>query len=291
MCGAESVIRIAKNYSPVLGVILGISLSLFFTIISFVYLRDFIEFMGIQYPKTPPLIISLMLIAICSYSAKSGIEVTGRLSLILILPVIMFIFIGIITSFAFISSTLVYKPIENWNSVIKGMLVHFSKTLELLVLVTLVPFLGTNSKYNISVIAPIALNSIIIVLLTLALYGNFDVFTKKLIYKLFELYREVIRADSLFIFVWVSTFYIKISLFLYASSISLCEAIDLKQLDAVIFPTGLFVAFLSLFSFSSYIDYNYFFLTSFSMFELFFAISFPIVILLILHKRINSNKT
>jgi spore germination protein KB len=284
MCRGESIIKIAKNYSPVLGVFLGIFLSLFFTVNSFVYLRDFEDFMGTQFPNTPSLIISLILILICAYVVKSGIEVVGRLSALLILPVLIFVFAGIIISSFFLNYAPIYQPVEDYNLLVKGILDYFPKTLELLVLITLMPFLNSSGGYNRSIIVPLALNSIIIVLLTFVLYGNFDIIAKTLTYKLFELYREVARADSLFIFVWVSTFFVKISLFLYASAVCLGDTVSAKDWKVLVFPISLVVTSMSILSFSNYVEYIYFYTSSFAAFELVFAIILPVMAFLSIYK-------
>lgn len=284
-CREESVIKKIKSHSPLLGIVLGIFLSLLFTVNTFVYLRDFEEFMGTQFPNTPSIIIGLVLIVICSYAVKSGIEVTGRVSSILILPVLIFIFAGIIANLAYLNYSPVYQPIEDWKSVAKGVMVYFPKTLELLVLITLMPFLGSSKCYNKSILIPLALNSVMIISLTFVLHGSFDVVAKRLIYKLFELFREIVRADSLFLFVWVSTFLVKISLFLYASAVCIGEVMNMKDWKILVFPISLLVTSMSLLSFPNYMQFMSFYVTSFAVFEFVFAIILPVIAFLSISDR------
>ena len=278
----KSIIKATIDSSPFLGTILGVVLSIFFITLSFVYIRDFEDFMGTQYIKTPTLIIGLLLIFICAFSVKSGVEVTARVAQLLVIPVLLSIFLVLITSMFFFNLTPLYVPIENWSSFTKGIIEYLPKVCELVVLVVLVPILDNSKRnHNSIILFPLILNSIIIIMLTLVLYGVLGNSGEGVTYKLFELFRDLIRGDSLFIFVWVSTFFIKISLFLYASVVCLGVTMNIKDWNIFVLPISLLTVLLSIYSFSNYQEYFFFFISSFPLFELSIEIIVPLLFFVI----------
>jgi len=284
----KSIIRTAILISPLLGTILGTILGFFFIVMSYVYLYDFLNFMRIQYPKTPSIVFSILLILICLYTVKSGIEVTARVVSLLIIPVLLFIFFGIFFNFYDINFTPLYMPVESWNKVEKGILVHLPKLFELIALIILIPSLINKKRYSSSILVSLALYSIITISLIYTLYGNFGEQTPRLNYKLFMLFREMPRAESIFIIVWVSTFFAKISLFLYAASKCLGEVVNTKKWNVVVFPISVMIVAFSIVSFANNIEYYSFFNTALPLFELTIEIIIPSLLFVILIKAKSS---
>ncbi|KJS15619.1 MAG: hypothetical protein VR69_12540 [Peptococcaceae bacterium BRH_c4b] len=169
-----SIIILTKKYSPVLGSILGFILVIYFILIGFVYLRDFVDFMNLYFPKTPTVILSLILSFLGAYAIKQGLEVIARLAAILILPVLLLVVVGFIgNSFNFDYHPILI-PIENWKDTIKGVIFSFTTYGELLVLTMLHPLTKSSENTAKFIIMPIIFAGLLIAVLTYTLYGNFS---------------------------------------------------------------------------------------------------------------------
>ena len=277
-----SIIKLAKQKNPLVGNILGLILVVFFFTQAYVYLYDFQSFMGIHLSKTPPVLISLILVLLCSYLIKLGLEILAGLAAILIPFALFLVAAGMIVNFfaidvAFIPPVL---PMENWGGIIKGTILQVSNYGELLVLTMLFPQVKKPGGSLKPVIIPVAVTGLLIVSLTFSLYGIFGSYASNIVFKLFGLYRKTGPFESMFIFLWVSTFLIKISLFYYAAVRGLSEVLELEEYKPLVLPLAVLITFITLTSFEGYIYYITFLVSYFMLFEL--SIAFFIVPLLLL---------
>ncbi|MCG8400677.1 MAG: spore germination protein [Firmicutes bacterium] len=279
-----SIIKLAKQKNPLLGNILGLVLVVFFFTLAYIYLYDFQSFMSIHLPRTPPVLVGLILVLLCSYVVKLGLEVMAGLAAILIPFALFLVAAGIILNFftidiAFIPPVL---PLENWGGIIKGTMLQMANYGELLVLTMLLPEAKRPGSSLKPVLIPVAVIGLLIVLLTFSLYGTFGSYANNIVFKLFGLYRKTGPFESVFIFLWVSTFLIKISLFYYAVVRGLSEVLELEGYKLLVMPVAVLISFTTLISFDGYIDYNNFLVSSFMLFELFIVLVAPLLLVLAL---------
>jgi len=260
-----------------LGIILGLILVIFFILVAAYYLYDLADFLQTLLPKTPTIVFSLVVIALGAFAIKLGLETLARLAVILIIPVFILIAVGIVPNLFTLDFPTILMPLDNWKHTVKGAIFQSAVFGELLVLTMLLPAVNKPGSIGKSIFITIFFGWFLIVTLVFTLYGNFSIYTTQIIYKLFELYREVGRIESLFIILWVSTFLIKVSIFLYAAVKGLSDVFGLKSHGPLVWPMTVFIAFLSLVSFRNYIDYFRFFIDFYPLVSLSVELVIPLL--------------
>lgn len=277
-----NIIELTKKHSPVLGNIIGLILALFFILVAAAYLYDLADFLQMLLPQTPTAVFSLLVISLGAYAIKLGLEVLARLAVLLILPVLILIAVGIVPNLFTINFPLILIPLENWPQTIKGVIFESAVFGELLVLTMLLPATKRSEKTARFIIIPIIFNGLLVAVLVWTLFGNFNVFTTKIIYKLFELYRNIGRIESMFIFLWVSTFFIKVSISLYAAVRGLSDFLGLKSYEPLVYPMAILIVFLSLATFPSYRDFFAFYVDFYPLAALSVELGIPLLFLIAL---------
>ena len=241
---------------------------LFFILVGAYYLYDLADFIQSLLPKTPTIVFSLLVIALGAFALKQGLETLARVAVILIIPVVLLIAVGIVPNLFTIDQPIILMPLENWKHTVSGTIFQASVFGELLVLTMLLPAVNRPGSIVKPVFITIVLGWLVIVTLVFTLYGNFNVYTTKVIFKLFELYRDVGRIESLFIFLWVTTFLIKVSVFLYAAVKGMSDVLGLKSHGPLVLPMAVLIAFLSLVLAPNYIYYIRFFIDFYPLLSL-----------------------
>jgi len=272
-----TIIEQAKAYTPVLGIILGLILVIFFILVAAYYLYDLADFLQTLLPKTPTIVFSLMVIALGAFAIKLGLESLARLAVILIIPVLILIAVGIVPSLFTIDHPTIQMPLDNWKHTVKGTIFQSAVFGELLVLTMLLPLVNKPGSIGKFIFITIFFAWFLIVALVFTLYGNFNIYTSQIIYKLFELYRDVGRIESLFILLWVTTFLIKVSIFFYAAVKGLSDVFGLKSHGPLVWPMAVFIAFFSLVSFENYIDYLRFLIDIYPLVSLSVELGIPVL--------------
>lgn len=275
----NSIIEHAKNKFPVLGNALGFILVAYFVFVAFVTLRDFEIVMNLFMQRTPTVVFGLVLMLLGSYAIKQGLEVLARVALLLLLPSLILIAFVIIANMLFIDFHPALIPVESWKRAAYGVVHQSANFGELFVLIMILP-LAEKSRGTFSAIAlPVLFTGLLITALIFNLYANFDQFTIRITYKFYELYRNIGRYDSAFIFLWVATFFIKVPVFLYAAVKGLGDTLALKSHGPLVLPMALIITFLSLTSFSGFTDYTQFFITSYPYARLSVEAGVPLLLL------------
>lgn len=275
----QSIIQIVKKKSPALGNLAGLVLVFFFVLVAYVMLRDFESAMELFMERTPLAVFGLIIMLLGSYAVKQGLEVMARVAAILLLPNLLIIVIVLTANFFSIDSVPALIPLESWNKTVRGVVHQSANFGELLVLTMVLPLTRRNRNTVMHLALPVIFTGLLITVLTLILYATFGKLAVHFTYKFYELYRNVGRYDSLFIVLWMSTFFIKVPVFLYAAVKGLGEVLELKRHDSLILPMAIIIASLSLTEFKGYTDYTEFFLTSFPLFRLIVEIGIPLLLL------------
>ena len=266
-----SLITMLGQRSPALGAIFGIILAFNFVLIAIVYLYDFQTFMNMtSFPKTPPVIIDLLLISLSVYAVLLGWEVLARIAGFLLLPVIFLVLWGVVPSLFTIDFLPELIPLGSWTDVLKGAFFHTAVYGELLVLVMLLPLTKKPSGTAKYIIVPMVFSALLIAALALALFGDYSAVNTApdVTYKLFSLFRLLGRYEALFIVLWVCTFFVKITIFYFAAIQGLGDALKLKSPKATALPLAAVITFLGITSFSNYIEYLSFLLNYYPFFAL-----------------------
>ncbi|GAA3403659.1 endospore germination permease [Paenibacillus hodogayensis] len=241
----------------VFGKMVGKTLGLLFIvfqlhILSFV-VRDYGEFIVLNFFfKTPVVVVIGMMLALCVWALRAGIEVLARIGQLFV-PLITFITILI---FALLIPELdpgkVMPLLERgFEPVFKGSLVVGGWFCQLFLMVYLLPNVKdsrTALKWGMWAATGIGAVMLVTNLALLMLLGES---TSHYVYPVYTAARYIAIADffehveSMIMMVWVLGEFIKIGIHLYAVSIGLAQCLQLKKTDALIVPLGLLLLLFS----------------------------------------------
>ncbi len=231
--------RVAETVGGViLGKISGLVVSSFFIGLAALTLREISESIsaGIL-PRTPVDVLALTMALACAYCAYQGLEATGRLTVFLA-PWILLFFAGVILAEFGLFDLRHLTPI--WGPgpgvILTRSLLRSSLFAEILVLPILMPYLRRPAQATGIGVWAIAL-SIFILAFTVAVVALvFDVVNAdRLSSPVIELARLVMwgkfitRVEAFLIIVWILTAAIKLTLILWAGTLTLAETLRLPS--------------------------------------------------------------
>lgn len=230
--------------------------------------------------ETPVIFFMLTLILVCAYAIRKGLEVIGRLAE-LFAPIIM---ITLILFFALEAKDMNLKlltPVleKGFFPVIQGSFINASKTLEILGLAMLLPYLNNRQKVKSVFIFSFALASLYFVLLTLPVITMLGLeVAKSRSFPCFSVIRIINvgdflnRIESIHMAICSLGAFIKISFQYYLTVLGLSQLLNLRDykplvlpIGTIIIPLGLLIgpSLVELQEFSSYkifMGYSYFFI-------------------------------
>lgn len=197
---------------------------------------DFADFFKILMPRTPVQVFSGILIFLTTIVLLSGIEVLGRVSLILLPVIIILIFIGVLGNLNEFDWQAFYPLMNNgMQPVLKASFMQMSYASELFALGFLGAYLGySGRKIRRALYGSLLLIIILFVLISVVLIGVLgESYTVRSNFKLFSLFQHgtgyfLTGYESFFIPMWVTVFFVKVALLQGAIGIALAEITPFK---------------------------------------------------------------
>lgn len=245
------------QYLPILltkwpGKIIGIIYILFLLETNSLIIREFGELLGgTIMPLTPIIMFIIVLLTVCAYTLRKGLEVLARTAGVLV-PFIIISFLAVILMAARIANPDNLLPVlENGSlPVIRASVTPFGWRGELIVLAMIFPYLAKREEgRRTAVLTQLALAFIIGInaIATTAVFGEE---TSRLVYPTYSLIREVggasFRFDALGVIVWITSLYGKIALFYYVTVLGTAQIFGLKNYRVMVMPIGVILAALSI---------------------------------------------
>ena len=202
-------------------------------------------------PNIPMLALSFMVIIVSCYAACKGIEGIARAS--------FFILILVVLSLAFITIALFpqvdvkkFTPLmyDGNKQVVNGIILMLSRTSCVPAMAMLLPYVKGNKKRGI-VIWNIAVYVTIAILITVIVGSlgdylkiqSFPIYTATCIAEMGILK----KLDALYLGVWITGLFVKMSLFIYLISACIKRVLGQKAAKISIFISGIIIALLSFF--------------------------------------------
>ncbi|MHA7098310.1 GerAB/ArcD/ProY family transporter [Priestia aryabhattai] len=240
------------------GKTLAFSYLLYFAYFAARNLRDFGEMLlTFAYPDSPLFIVNALLILVVMYTLTKGIEVLSRAAELLLLLVY---FLAIAGFFLIVASGLLefnqLKPVleEGMLPVVKAVV---TQTLyfpfgQVIVFTMIFPYI-CNSQ-NIKVIGLCALglsgiNLAITMIINISVLGvsltSRSVFPLLTTVESIQLADFLERLDVFFMFLLITSGFIKISIFFYAFLIGTADLFNIQKTSQLTYPLGLIILFLS----------------------------------------------
>ncbi|MDF2717224.1 MAG: spore gernimation protein [Paenibacillus sp.] len=235
------------------GKVVGLGYCFFYLHVAGLMLRNYAEFIAVLFlPKTPVVVLSGCMIAVCAYAVRGGLEVIGRVAE-LIVPVFTLLLLALIL--------LLLKDLapEKALPVLEhGMLPAFKGTVrmqgfftEMLLLAFLFPYVNDRNKglkAAMGSVAAVTVTMVVINLITLFLLGK-D--TANELYPLIIASRYISVADffenmeAVAMAIWVLGIFVKLSLFYYAAVLGTAQSLHLTGYGSIVLPCGLLITLLS----------------------------------------------
>lgn len=247
--------KIVGNF---LGSILGYFYIIYFTYICARVTRDFGELLvAVAYTQTPLFIVNAIMIILCVFAVKKGIEVIARTAEINFALMYLFAITGLIL---ILVSGLIelenLKPVlrNNWRTILRVVILEtaFVPFGEMIAFTYLFPYLNYSkngrflgsfaillSGINLSITA--AIN---VAVLSVPLFENTQ-FPLLSTIQYISIGNFIERLDIFFIFAAFIGAFFKIAIYFYVAVIATTDLFHLKDHKKIVYPFGLIVLFLS----------------------------------------------
>ncbi len=287
----QTIIEYSQTIAGITGKLIGALYVLFFIHFTAITLSQFGIFLTTAImPETPKLFFAISIILFCSYAVKKGIEVLGRLgeivSLLLIIAIISIVLLLVKDMNLKYLAPVLEKGIL---PVIHGGVTPSARTVEILGLAMILPYLNNPKKAKSVLILGFTLMIVFFLLIDIPTMTSLGIEVAKS--QSFPFYSAVglisvgdflERIEAFHIGIWVLGVFIKISFYYYLSVIGISQLFKLKDYKPLVIPTGTIIIPLSIIIAPSIVELREF--TSYKIFTWYagaFIILFPLILLTI----------
>ncbi|HEY3367856.1 MAG TPA: endospore germination permease [Symbiobacteriaceae bacterium] len=267
----QSLIQLAVQAAGgVLGKLVGFCYLWWWLHITAVILREFAEFMTIGVaPTTPISVFILVILALCAYAVRHGIEVLARANepILAAMTVSLLMLVGLVASKMRLDNVMPFLA-DGLGPVLKGAVAPVSWMGEVVTaLMAVFPYLAKPKEARPVAMGGLLFTGVILSVIgfaTLAAAGVHATMTARvptlLIARLIEMGDTAERMEPLFVAIWVSGNFVKISIFYYSLCQGIAQWLGLQDYRPLVLPAFTLVAPLSLMIFedsaqmSSFLD-------------------------------------
>ena len=271
------------------GKILGFLFLFFYIPITGQILRSYGEFIVDSFlVKTPISVIMALMVLLCAFIVRGGIEVMGRAAQLLV-PVFIF---PILILIALLGPDLEFKNIfpilgNGIMPPIKGSIVPGGWFSEFFLMIFLLPFLTDmkkGMKSGMMSVFAVMITLIVVNLMVLFILGS-TTSTKN--YPVMNVSRYISLADffehleSAIMAVWIVGAFVKISVFYYAAALGTAQWLNLSDYRPVVWPIGILIVEFSFWSYPSSMDVSRYDIVAFPFHGVLMQTIIPLLLLVI----------
>jgi len=287
----QTIIQYSQTVAGKAGKLIGILYVWFFIHFTAITVTQFGTFLSTAVmPETPILFFAVSLVLLCAYAARNGIEVISRVSELCVLIIL----VGIITIVLLLTKDMDLKALtpileKGTLPVLHGGFTAAARTVEMLGLAMLLPYLNDRKKVKtifLAGFALIALRFVIITIPVIAVFGFEEAKTRSFPFfsaiRLINVGDFLERLEAVHMAIWVMGIFIKVSFYYYLAALGLGQLFNLKDYKPLVFPIGTVIIPLSILITPSVVELREF--TSYKIFTwyaLFFTLFIPSLLLLI----------
>jgi spore germination protein KB len=286
----QTIIQYSQIIAGKLGKLIGFLFIGYFLQSAVITLSQFgLFFTSTIMPETPILFFYMTLILICAYSTLKGLEVICRLSEFFA-PIVL---IAITTVSLFLIKDMHLKELtpvmeKGILPVFQGGIIYSARTVEILGLAMLLPYLNNRQKVKTIFIISFALVTLFFLIITLPVITVFRLEERiALNFPFYSLIRLVDVADflerveSVHMAIWILGIFVKVSFLYYLTVLGLSQLLKLSDYKPLVLPIGSLIIPLSILIAPSLVELNEF--TSYKVFtgySLSFLFVLPCLLLL-----------
>jgi spore germination protein KB len=243
----QTIIQYSQTIAGKLGKLVGLLIIWYFLHYTAITLDQYSLFLkSAVMPETPVLFFMLTLVLVCAYATQKGLEVIGRLSELFapIIMIILILYFGLETKDMNLK---ILTPIleKGIFPVFQGSLINTSKTLEILGLAMLLPYLNNHQKVKSVFILSFALISFYLVLLTVPVLTMLGLESAKnrafpcySVIRLINIGDFLNRLESFHMAICSLGAFIKISFQYYLIVLGLSQLLELRDYKPLVLPIG-----------------------------------------------------
>lgn len=263
----KSLIQINEIvYGPVLGKILSVFYILFFLLILALNFRDVVDFYnGYILSETPQMALLIVFALICAYTVKKGIRSIARLSAITVITGILVIGLTFVLLMGNMDLTNFLPVMEiSGRTFIQSTHIFASVSFgEIVVLMMVMQKTSDDkkklTKYALLGIGIAVIYVVLIVIRNTAVLGpssSIDMESSYEAVRMINIGGFLSRVELLIALIIVTTLFIKICLFYYATVKSIAEILNLNSYSALIIPVGSIAIILATVGIDSVVFHN-----------------------------------
>jgi len=261
--------KITTISTSVLGKIPGIIFNLLFLWSILLYtvwlFYSLIMLLEIIYPLQPSIFLLSILMLTCVFFMYTGLNALGRFGELLIWPVLLFLFAGVILVMPIIDLSNLQPVLVNWKPVVAGILYVAEWPFTIVVVMGLfLPMVSglSNRKSRLKIYWWYLGGGAFLVLYTILTYaslGNELISIYQFpVYEMFRLagFGDFQRIELLFFFLWFTTGIACIIIFYQVLLFMVQDICGLPDYKSLILPLGLFLLVFTLYMFPNTIEYE-----------------------------------
>lgn len=251
----QTIIEYSQTVAGKLGKLVGFLLIAYILQYTAITLAQFgLFFTSTIMPETPILFFYVTLVLICAYATQKGLEVICRLSEFFT-PIVL---IAITTVSIFLVKDMDLKELspvleKGLLPVLQGGLIYTARTVEVLGLAMVLPYLNNRQKVKTVFIISFALTSLFFVIITLPVLTVFELGERKAlkfpfysVIGLVDIGDFIERVEAIHMAIWVLGIFVRVSFLYYLTVFGLSQLLNLRDYKSLILPMGTIIIPLSI---------------------------------------------
>ncbi len=247
--------------------VVGVVFTVFGVHVASITLRDFAELMVTYFYEETPLIVFIIVTALLAYwLAYMGIEVIVRVAQFVFPLIIGGIILINLASLNFGDPNNIFPLIEKGAApIIRGGVTQWAFFGDVVIWFLLLPHLNSSvKKYTFLPLSVLAAGLLLVFTVFSIIWGIGNRVAVMRIYPYLSLVEEISvvefieRVEGFFLLIWVASNFLKITLFLYAASVSTGHLFRLGDRRAVLLPLTILAVNLAVILFDNYLQLRYF---------------------------------
>lgn len=265
--GLSFIHWIESRLGRIVALLIGLFLTKYYVYVSAVALREFSFFIADEIlHQTPVFIIISIVMIVVLYAVHHGLETIARVSLIVFFLNVLLTIIGVLLLGENLHFTNMLpigeKPVP---VILKGSISPFIWLSEIAVLLIIGPYLKKKQHMMRTSVFGILLAgfwNILMVMVAILIYGpklvQLVTYPSFAVVSLVEIGNFLERLEIVFISLWITTMYVKISLFMFAATNCLNDLFRIRNKIPIMLGLGLFTLMTALYSWDNMADFSEF---------------------------------
>lgn len=257
-------------------------------------LRSFGDFfINTIYPETPLLVFIILLVLVCASAVRNGLEVIVRCSLILV-PLTVFFFV-VDTVFLLKEIKLTnFLPVFDisWQEFLRAS--HGAATFpfgETIAFLMILAFVQDQSKVGGRVILSVVIAGLLLSAIVarntavLGITATIQSYPSFIVVRLINIAKVLTRLEIIVVTSILVMGFLKVSVLYYGTALGLAQIFKLRSYLPLVFPVGVIMVILSVFSFKSSLELFNFAFKIYPYYSLPFQVGLPLLSLIVATMR------